>query len=273
MNRKLELLFITNEIRSARIAEESGVDIIFLDLETLGKEKRQKNRNTFISSHKIDDVKKISNCLSKSKLLVRINPINKNTENEINKVIEFGADMIMLPMFKSISEVNLFIEYIDNRVETVLLLETSLALLRLEEIIKIPGIDRVHIGLNDLSIDYNLGFMFEFLKYSIFENASKLITNSDIKFGFGGIDRIGRGRLESEKILAEHFRLNSSMVILSRSFISSKERKNLNEDIFKKEVKKIRNLWKEYFLKNEMFFENNRIDLINKIDEITDKYE
>ena len=37
-------------------------------------------------------------------------------------------------------------------------------------------------------------------------------------FGFGGIARIGDGLLPAEKILAEHVRLGSSSVILSRTF-------------------------------------------------------
>lgn len=41
-------------------------------------------------------------------MLVRINPINVNSENEINTVIDAGADIIMLPMWKSVDDVNTF---------------------------------------------------------------------------------------------------------------------------------------------------------------------
>ena len=39
----LELMYITNSPEVALIAEKNGVDRIWIDLETLGKEERQKN--------------------------------------------------------------------------------------------------------------------------------------------------------------------------------------------------------------------------------------
>ncbi len=46
----LSLMYITNNPQVALIAENTGVDRIWIDLETLGKEEGQKNMNT-VKSH------------------------------------------------------------------------------------------------------------------------------------------------------------------------------------------------------------------------------
>ena len=120
----LKLMYITNKPEIAKIAENSGVDWIFVDLEVNGKEERQANLDTVKSKHSISDIVKVKEVLSTSELLVRINPIYDGTEKEIEEVITAGAEIIMLPYFKTTTEVESFIKIIDGRVKTMLLLET-----------------------------------------------------------------------------------------------------------------------------------------------------
>lgn len=54
----LKLMYITNKKEVALIAERYGVDRIWIDLETLGKEERQKGMNTVKSKHTVGDIKK-----------------------------------------------------------------------------------------------------------------------------------------------------------------------------------------------------------------------
>ena len=56
-------MYITNNPEIALIAEKNGVNRIFVDLETLGKEERQKNMNSVKSHHTVDDVKAVSSVL------------------------------------------------------------------------------------------------------------------------------------------------------------------------------------------------------------------
>ncbi|WP_305461450.1 aldolase/citrate lyase family protein [Photobacterium leiognathi] len=72
--------------------------------------------------------------------------------------LKAGADIIMLPMFKTAGEAQSFIDYIDGRARTCLLIETSEALARIDDILEVPGIDEVHIGLNDLHLSLGLSF-------------------------------------------------------------------------------------------------------------------
>ena len=118
-------MYITNSPNVAAIAQRYGVDWIFVDLETLGKEERQRDMNTVKSHHKIQDIADIKPILTTSKLLVRINPIHDNSKNEIDKVINNGADIVMLPMWKTVDDVARFLEYVNGRCKTLLLLETK----------------------------------------------------------------------------------------------------------------------------------------------------
>lgn len=267
----LNLMYITNNEKVAKIAENSGVNWIFIDLETVGKKSRQGHLNTVISGHNINDVIKIKKVLDKSKLLVRVNPIYKNSKEEIKRVINDGANIVMLPFFKSSIEVEKFMDYVDGQAETCLLLETPEAAEQLDSILKIKGIDYIHIGINDLSIGYRKKFMFELLADGTVEHLCCQINEKNIIYGFGGIAQLGEGLLPAEHIIAEHYRLKSSMAILSRSFCNQSNYRDLKifKKIFKSGIKKIRDYEESLLFKKHDFFIENKKIIINKLLEIT----
>lgn len=253
----MKLLYISNNIDEVKKIDEIGIDFIFIDLEINGKKERQGHLDTFISNHNIEDVKKVKNVLRNSKLLVRVNPIGEKSKEEINKVIEDGADVVMLPMFKTKEEVEKFVSLVNKRAKVCLLLETSEAFFRVDEILSVQGIDYIHIGLNDLHLSLGLDFMFECLAGDFMEHLINKIDKKRIEFGIGGIARIGEGELPAEVILREHIRLGSKMAILSRTFRDgSKE--------LKKEIAKIREEYKKDLLltKEELLENKNKIDKI-----------
>lgn len=257
----LTLMYITNQPKVAKIAQDAGVDRIFVDLEIIGKVERQGHLDTVISKHELEDVSNIKEILTNSELLVRINPIYEGSKKEIDEVILRGADIIMLPMFKTKEEVELFIQYVEGRAITSLLLETKEAVENLQEILDVKGIDEIHIGLNDLHLAYNKKFMFELLSEGLVEELCSLIATKGIKYGFGGIARLGQGMLPAEYIIPEHYRLGSTRVILGRSFCDVKS--NTIDEIkkcFNEELVRIRDHEKKlqyYTLK--AYEENNRI--------------
>ncbi|GAE87219.1 hypothetical protein JCM21531_570 [Acetivibrio straminisolvens JCM 21531] len=266
----LKLMYITNEVEIAKIAEKAGVDWIFVDLEINGKEKRQGHLDTVISKHMISDVKKIKSVLEKSELLVRVNPIFEGSKDEIDSVIEYGADIVMLPFFKTKEEVDKFVGYVNNRAKVMLLLETPQAVDNVDSILSVSGIDYIHIGLNDLHLGYKMKFMFELLSEGTVEMLCKKIKEKSIPYGFGGVARLGTGLLPAENILAEHYRLGSSMVILSRSFCNIKELSDLDiiSQTFKEGIADIRKYEAELSLKSEEFFRQNKINLKMLVDKI-----
>ena len=220
----LKLMYITNRPDVALIAEHAGVDRIFVDMEYIGKAARQGGMDSVQNHHTVEDVKNLRAVLTQAQLLVRVNPIHEATkecdssETEIDQVVAAGADIVMLPYFKSVGEVECFLRSVGGRARTMLLLETQEAVEQLDEILSLPGIDEIHIGINDLSLGYGKKFMFELLADGTVERLCQKIKRTGIPYGFGGIAAIGTGTLPAEAILKEHYRLGSSMVILSRSF-------------------------------------------------------
>lgn len=214
----IQLLYITNDPEIAVIAEAAGVDRVFVDLEVLGKATRQGHLDTVRSNHTIEDVSEIRHVLQKSALHVRVNPLNKASDIEIDAVISAGADVVMLPYFQTASEAARFIEVVAGRARTCLLIETPSALNDFEAILDVPGIDEVHFGLNDLHLGLNLTFMFELLTNGQLEGACRCAQERGLPFGIGGVGKVGAGPIPAEYILGEHHRLGSSMAILSRSF-------------------------------------------------------
>lgn len=265
-------MYITNAPRVAEIADCAGVDRIFVDLETIGKKQRQGGMNTVQSHHTTDDVKRIKSVLKNAQLLVRVNPIYDGSEDEINTVIENGADLLMLPFFQTADQVRRFLELVNGRAKTMLLVETPEAVDKLDEILSLGEIDECHIGLNDLHLGYRRKFMFELLSDGTVERIADKIKEYRIPFGFGGIARIGYGMLPAEKILAEHIRIGSQMAILSRSFcnVSKMEQCSDIEAFFPAEVRKLRELEQTMRAETDDYFEKNKHDVQEAVRRITE---
>lgn len=266
----LTLMYITNDPDIALIAEKYGVQRIWIDLETLGKEERQKGMNTVKSQHTINDIKLIKPILTKAELLVRINPWNNNSEKEIDDVIAAGADMIMLPMWKTKGEVESFLRTVGGRCKTTLLLETREATKCIDEVLKNGGIDEIHIGLNDLHLSFGLTFMFELLTNGVVEELCGKIRRYGIPYGFGGIAKIGDGLLPAENIIAEHYRLGSTRAILSRTFCDNAIIQNVYEidKIFKQNMSILKEYEDSLYSANDEYFAKNKVyidDIVRKV--------
>lgn len=272
----LKLMYITNDTEVAKIAQNAGVDRIFVDMEYIGKEERQKGMNTVKSNHTVKDVQRLRTVLSTSELLVRVNPIHDKTdkwsssEQEIDDVVNAGADIIMLPMFKTADDVKRFVNAVGKRTKTMLLLETREAVENLDEILKVDGIDEIHIGLNDLHLAYGLDFMFELLANGTVDNICEKISQKTNKYGFGGIARIGYGVLPAEYIIKEHYRLGSKCAILSRSFCNADKIDDLEKigKVFGMEIENIRKTEKiaAKMTQQELLFNHEKVkQLVNEI--------
>lgn len=214
----MKLMLLTGNPSFAKKAELCGVDRIFLDLEYINKADRQKGRNTFITHNTVEDIAPLREVIKKSELLVRVNPINPLSSSEIDAVCNLGADLIMLPMVYDADDIKRFVDLVGGRAKTVPMIETPQAMVRIDDILDIGGIDEIYIGLNDLHIGLGLSFMFEILSGGLLDYMAEKIKTKGIPFGFGGMAKIGEGILPAERILAEHYRLGSSSVILSRTF-------------------------------------------------------
>ena len=276
----LKLMYITNRPDIAQIAETAGVDRIFVDMEFIGKDERQKGLDTVKSHHTISDIYAIKAAVESAEVLVRVNPIHDalpdypSSAEEINDSVEAGADIIMLPFFKTAEEVRTFLELVGGRTRTMLLLETPEAVEKIDEILELPGIDEVHIGLNDLAIGYGKRFMFELLADGTVERLCFKLRKKGIFYGFGGIASLGNGLLPSEFIIKEHYRLGSGCVILSRSFcdVTKVRHVGIINSMFLKGVRQIREL-EETCEVHARFFRENEAEMQTRVAEVLRRLE
>ncbi len=262
----MNLMYITKHPVIAQIAEEAGVDWIFVDMEFIGKDVRQSGLDTVQNHHTVDDVRSIKVAVKKAKVLVRVNPIHDtmpdyvSSEDEINGVIEAGADIIMLPFFKTVIEVERFVKAVNGRAKCCLLLETPESVAILEDIVAVPGIDMIHLGLNDMHLALGMKFMFELLANGSVDKWTNFIKEKSIPFGFGGIAALDGGAVPGRMILKEHYRLGSQQVIVSRSFCNTDQVTDINEvrEIFQNGISEIRALELECKQQTAEYFEQNR---------------
>lgn len=271
----LTLMYITNEPDIARIAENAGIDRIFVDMEYIGKSERQRGMDTVQSHHTISDVKRVKNAVCSAEVLVRVNPIHDaavdycSSEEEINAAVNAGADVIMLPFFKTAQEAEYFIQLVAGRAKTMLLVETPEAVEAIDDILKLKGIDEIHIGLNDLSLGYGRKFMFELLADGTVEKLCLKFGLSRIPYGFGGIASLGKGMLPAEYIIKEHYRLGSSCVILSRSFCDVSKVGDIKqvEDIFNTGIQGIRSLEQQCakYAMDSSYFTDNHKEIVKRV--------
>lgn len=269
----LTLMYITNNPVIAQIAQSAGVDRIWVDMEYIGKEERQGGMDTVKSRHTIADIQKIRQVVTTSELQVRINPIHDQTdeypgtEQEVEQTIAAGADVIMLPMFRTKGEIQRFLQAVNGRAKTVLLFETAEAVANADEILSLPGIDEVHVGLNDLHLAYNMKFMFELLCDGTVQKLCEKFRARGIKYGFGGIARVGLGMLPAEYIITEHYRLGSGAAILSRGFCDANRVEDPQKvrDIFIEGIRNIRRKEAEVSALSQEQYEENLATIREKV--------
>lgn len=270
--KQFNLMILCDTPEAAAEAQAAGVDRIFYDLEYIGKSERQHGRNAVLSHNDIERTPELRKVLTTSKLLVRTNPIHAYTAMEVEKAIEYGADILMLPMVMDEHDVAQYVKLVNGRARVCIMIETAAAMARLDKILAVPGVDELFIGLNDLHISMGLTFMFELLSDGLVAYIADKCNRAGMPFGFGGIARIGEGMLPSDNILGEHVRLGSSSVILSRTFkgVVGVDANARPVDL-KEEVQKVRDRMEEIYKWGQAEHLKNR-GLINEaVDKVVDK--
>lgn len=268
----LQLMILADEPQSAVAAQTAGIDRIFYDLEYIGKAARQAGRNAVLSHNDIDLIPELRKVITTSQLLVRTNPIHAYSKEEVGKAIGYGADILMLPMVMDQHDVEQYVSLVDGKAKVCIMIETAAAMVRLDKILAVPGVDEIFVGLNDLHISMGLTFMFELLSGGLVEYIADKCNKAGVPFGFGGIARIGEGDLPSDYILGEHVRLGSTSVILSRTFkgIAGVDTNARPIDL-KEEVEKVRQCLIEIDRWSEIDYIQNQRRIDVAVDNVVNK--
>lgn len=260
----MDFLQITNDPELARRCDVLPGMRVFVDLERHGKAARQSGRNTFISTHQPEDVGRIKAQLQRSELMVRVNPLYEGTAVELDTVLAQGADSVMLPMFQTPDELLAFSRIVAGRVPIVALLETAGALHSLDSWVETPGLREVFVGLNDLHLSLGCRFIFEPLAQGLLDSVSVRVRAQGLRFGFGGIARLDEGLLPGLDVLAEHVRLGSQAVILSRTFHRPSER-DAESHSFEAEVAVLRQAEKDLSTRTPQQMAANQVRICSLI--------
>lgn len=211
--------YFSNNTADAVDMVSAGIGQVCIDIERNGKLDRQRARNTFISTHKLEDVKDMANTIGSERVICRINPIHDGSYDEIRKCIDYGASTVILPYFRNLSEVEDFLSILDGRAKSTLLIETCHAFMLIPTLAKLSAVDSLYIGLNDLSLDSGIVNMIDLVSDGWMEVASSLIAGQK-PFGFGGISSLNDSSCQTTpaSILNVHKAIGTSSLILSRSF-------------------------------------------------------
>jgi citrate lyase beta subunit len=217
---RFRLTLITNDPVLAAEAEAAGVDRVGLDLERLGKAERQAREDTRLSEHRLDDLAAIARALAKADLFVRLNPLGPGTALEIETALRCGAKVLMLPYFRTASEVDRFVRLADGRAHIVILIETAPAVLRVREVLAVAGIGEVMLGLNDLRLQFGVRSHFEVLVSPLAEMLAGEVRRVGLPLAVGGVARADDAGLPiaPDLVFAQFPRLGASGAWIARSF-------------------------------------------------------
>ena len=127
---------------------------------------------------------------------------------------------MMLPFFHSVHEARQFIECVAGRAQPVLLVETRESAEQLSQLVKLPGLSEVHLGLNDLSISRGCRFLFDLISDGTVSELCRILREASIPFGFGGIGSLSRTDLpvSPELVLAYQIYEGATRGWLGRTF-------------------------------------------------------
>jgi citrate lyase beta subunit len=220
------LTLITNEPQLAADADRVGVNRVGIDLECMGKAARQAGCDTRLSGHGWEDLARIAPVVRNAELFVRINPIHAHTAREIETALELGARVLMLPSFRTADEVSEFIRIVGRRARVMILVELAPAVTRIREILAVPGIDEVMIGLNDLRLELGVANHFEVLASPLIDMLAAEVRRKGLPLGIGGVGRVDDASLPvpSDLVHAQYPRLGASGAWIARSFFKTQNR-------------------------------------------------
>jgi len=228
------LTAITNDPALAALADAAGIDRVGVDIERLNKRARQGHIATArISDHELSDLDRLAATVSRAALFARLNPPHGGSHYEVEEALGRGATVLMLPFFTTAQEVDCFVGFVKGRARIVLLLETAAALVRLHDILAVPGVEEVIVGLNDLHLSMGVANHFELVASELMSMVSDQVRGAGLKFGLGGLARVGDASLPipADLVFAQNARLRSTSSWLSRAFFAGSASMDLAAEV------------------------------------------
>jgi hypothetical protein len=210
-----ELLLFSTTPALIRRAVAAGVDGIVVDWEHRGKVRRQASFDTQINEDTAEDLRRVRD-VTDAVVICRINGVGETTTDEVRTAIACGASEILVPMVRSVAEVERVLDLVAGRCGVGILVETVDAVEAASALAALP-LARVYVGLNDLAIDRDAADIFEAVADGTVERVRAEWRG---KFGFGGLTVPDRGTpVPCRLLMGEMARVGSTFSFLRRSFL------------------------------------------------------
>lgn len=211
---EFELFLFSTDAAFIPEAVAAGVAGIIVDWEQLGKRERQAAADTQINQDTLDDLRRVRACTD-ARVICRINESGPQTAREVDDAIEAGADEILLPMVRTVTEVDALLAHVNGRCGVGILIETIAATMRAWELARLP-LSRVYVGLNDLAIERRTPCIFAAIADGTVERVRAAFQ---VPFGLAGLTLVDRGfPIPCRLLIGEMARLRCGFSFLRRSF-------------------------------------------------------
>ncbi len=215
MSSPFELFLFAREPARAREAVAAGVRGLIVDWEHAGKAVRQAGADTEINHQTIADLE-LARATVAAPILCRLNPSGEQTAAELEAAIAAGADEVLLPMVRSVAEVERVLALAAHRCQVGILVETTAAVELAPRLGRL-SLSRVYVGLNDLALERGSSSIFAAVADGTVERVRQRFT---MPFGFGGLTLPeAGGPIPCRLLLAEMVRLDCTWTFLRRSFL------------------------------------------------------
>ncbi|TQN42216.1 indole-3-glycerol phosphate synthase [Blastococcus colisei] len=210
----MDLFLFTVDPSWGRDVVAAGAAGIVVDWERRGKARRQQGENTQINDDTPEDLTRMR-AATDGRLVCRINGYGPWTPAEVDEAVARGADEILLPMVRTVDEVDRTLDLAAGRCGVGILVETQDAVDRSAALARRP-LSRIYVGLNDLRIDRGSDELFRPLVDGTVDAVRATVSQP---FGVGGLTLPGSGFPVSAGLLAaELVRLRTDFTFLRRSF-------------------------------------------------------
>ena len=213
-----------------------GVDAVIFDVEQRGKRERQRTFDTSISVASIDALPAFV-ADSRISPICRLDPWGETSPRQIDVAIEAGVSALILPMAKTLEEVDGFTAAIGGRTKAGLMVETPEMLL-LHPHLAHRELNLVYVGLHDLAIARNDRNLFAPLIDGTVEWVREALPNVSLGVAGATDPRFG-APIPFPLLAAEMSRLGIDFTFLRRSFITDVPASGIRTA-----VESIRALWR-----------------------------
>lgn len=196
-----------------------------MDLERLGKAARQAGCGAWLSGHREQALPALAAELRTAALFARCDPPHSGTPGQVERLLTAGVRVLMLPMYRTLDEVRQFADAVAGRARTVLLVETRQAAGMVTAAAAVPGIDELHVGLNDLAMSVGLSSRFAVLASPLLDAIAAEARTAGLPLGVGGVARVADRTLPvaPELLYARLAQLGAGGTLLSRAFLDGED--------------------------------------------------